>query len=240
MKNRRVSRAVAVAAVALVAAAPMASAHVTVNPGEAPKGGYAALAFRVPNERDDVGTTSLEVNLPEDHPITSVRVRPTPGWTHEVETRTLEEPLESHGREITEVVSTITWTGGLIQPGEYQDFHVSAGPLPEDTDQLLFPSIQTYAGGEVVRWIDEPPEDGDDEPERPAPVLALVDAAGGHGDDDADDAGADGEQAGGMSVENTASRGDVDAANTRATVAIALGLVGLVLGVTTVVRSRRA
>jgi methionine-rich copper-binding protein CopC len=48
------------------------------------------------------------------------------------------------------------------------------GPLPEDVDQILFPSIQTYASGEVVRWIDEPLESGE-EPEHPAPLLTLVD-----------------------------------------------------------------
>jgi uncharacterized protein YcnI len=61
------TRAVAVAGIAIVATAPLAAAHVTVNPGEAPKGGFAKLAFRVPNERDDAGTTAVEVNLPEDH-----------------------------------------------------------------------------------------------------------------------------------------------------------------------------
>jgi uncharacterized protein YcnI len=38
-----VTRALVVAAVAVVVVAPMASAHVTVNPDEAPKGGFAAL-----------------------------------------------------------------------------------------------------------------------------------------------------------------------------------------------------
>ena len=231
MKTRRVTRVVAVAAVALVAAAPMASAHVTVNPGEAPRGGYAALAFRVPNERADASTTTLEVNLPEDHPISSVRVRPTPGWTHTVETRTLDEPLESHGREVTEVVSKITWTGGDIGAGEYEEFNVSAGPLPEDADQLVFPSLQTYDDGEVVRWIDEPVEDDEEEPERPAPVLTLVDAEDGHGGggDDSDDSGDD--ESAGLAVENTASQDDVDSANMRATVAIVLAVVGVVLAV---------
>ena len=76
MRHRAVTRALAVAAVALVALAPMAAAHVTVNPGEAEKGGFARLTFRVPNERDDAGTTTLEVNLPEDQafPFVSMRV----------------------------------------------------------------------------------------------------------------------------------------------------------------------
>lgn len=237
MRNLRVTRALAVAAVAVVAAAPMALGHVTVDPGEATKGGYAALAFRVPNERDDSGTTSLQVNLPEDHPISSVRVRPTPGWTHEVEMRTLDTPIESHGREITEVVSKITWTGGTINPGEYEEFNVSAGPLPDDTDLLLFPSIQTYASGEEVRWIDEPAAEGDDDPDHPAPKLALVDPEG-DGASTADGAG-DGESASGLTVENTASQDDVDSANTLATVGIAAGVIGLLVALFAVFKGRR-
>jgi uncharacterized protein YcnI len=238
VRNLRVTRMSAAAAVALVAAAPMAAAHVTVNPGEAEKGGYAALAFRVPNERDDAGTTTLEVNLPEDHPISSVRVKPKPGWEYTVEMRTLDEPIDSHGREITEVVSKVTWTGGPIAPGEYEEFEVSAGPLPDDADVLLFPSIQTYEGGEVVRWIDEPAAEGDEEPEHPAPTLTLVDP-GGQGEAAAADA-AEGENASGLSLENTATRDDVDSANTVGVVGIVVGVIGLLVAALALFRTRKA
>lgn len=235
VKNRRSIRALAVAAVTLVAVAPMAAGHVTVNPGEAPKGGYAALAFRVPNERDDAGTTSVVVNLPEDEPITSVRVKPQPGWTYTVEKRTLDTPIERHGSEITEVVSKITWTGGEVKPGEYEEFEISAGPLPTEVDEILFPTIQTYSNGEEVRWIDEPTDDGE-EPERPAPHLTLVDPEdeGGAG------GAAEGEAAGGLTVENTASQDDVDSANTLATAAVAVGVLGLLLAAFSLVKGRRA
>ena len=238
--GRRLGRALAVGAATLVALAPMAAAHVTVNPGEATKGGYTALAFRVPNERPDSGTVSLEVNIPEDTPIASVSVKPTPGWTYTVERRTLAEPIDLHGREVTEVVSKITWSGGTINPGEFQEFEVSAGPLPEDVDQVLFPSIQTYASGEVVRWIDEPVEG--EEPEHPAPVLTLVDGEDEHGGAAADDedAAASEESAGGMTVANTASQDDVDSANTLAVVGIVAGVLGLLVGGFALIRSRKS
>ena len=251
MMRRRVTRALAVAAVALLAVAPMAAAHVTVNPGEAPKGGFAALAFRVPNERPDSGTVTLEVNMPEDHPIANVSVRPMPGWEYTAEKRTLDEPIDNHGTEISEVVSKITWTGGTINPGEFQEFEISAGPLPEDVDEILFPSIQTYASGEVVRWIDEPTADGE-EPEHPAPLLTLVDAEDEHaaGSDEADEAdeaaeaaegeSADGETASGLTVENTASQDDVDSANSLATVGIVAGVLGVLAAAFAVYRTRKS
>ena len=238
MRHRALTRALAVAAVALVAVAPMAAAHVTVNPGEAEKGGFARLTFRVPNERDDATTTTVEVNFPEEAPFTSVRVKPKTGWTYTMERRTLDEPLDNHGEMVTEVVSKITWTGGTIGTTEFEEFDVSVGRMPEDGDFLLFPSIQTYSSGEVVRWIDEPVEGGE-EPERPAPLLTLVDPPD-EGEDaaaPADDGAADGEQAAG--VTNAASQDDVDSANTLATVGLIVGALGLLAAIFAIMRGRR-
>ena len=55
--------AVAVLAATLALAAT-ASAHVTLQPEEAPAGGFTRLDVRVPNERDDAGTTKVEVRVP--------------------------------------------------------------------------------------------------------------------------------------------------------------------------------
>jgi uncharacterized protein YcnI len=217
----------------------MASAHVTVNPGEVEKGSFAALTFRVPNEWDDAGSTSLEVNLPEDQAFTSVRVKPLQGWTAQMTMRTLDQPIDNNGEQITEVVSKITWTGGVINPGEYQEFDVSIGRMPEDVDSLAFPSIQTYSSGEVVRWID-PVVEGGDEPEHPAPTLHLIDPApeGGTAAPAATDGGE--EDAATLPVGDTATQDDVDSANTLAMVGIAVGVLGLAVAVFALFRSRRS
>jgi uncharacterized protein YcnI len=155
-----------------------ASAHVTVNPREATQGGYAKLAFRVPNERDNASTVKVEVTIPtEKTAIASVSTRPAPGWTVSVERAKLATPLKVHDSEVTEAVSKITWTavaGNEIKPGQFQEFEISAGPLPE-VDQIAFKALQTYSTGEVVRWIEEP-QAGQEEPEHPAPVLKLAKA----------------------------------------------------------------
>jgi uncharacterized protein YcnI len=175
--KRLPGRLLAVAAAATIAtigfAAP-ASAHVTVSSASATQGGYAKLTFRVPNEKDAAQTVKLEVLLPEDTPIASVSVKPVPGWTAQLERTKLATPIKTGEREITEVVSKITWTaasGSAIQAGQFQEFDVSAGPLPK-ADQLVFKALQTYSDNDVVRWI-EVPKAGD-EPEHPAPVLKLV------------------------------------------------------------------
>jgi uncharacterized protein YcnI len=164
---------------ALVAAAVPASAHVSIKPEAAPKGSFSVFSFSVPNEQDRAGTVKVEVTFPTDHPIGFVSVLPIPGWTWTAETTKLATPIKSEGEEITEAVSKITWTGGEIEPGEFQLFTVSAGPLPTDAKQIEFKAVQTYSNGDVVRWIESTPKGGP-EPEFPAPVLKLVGKAKSH------------------------------------------------------------
>ncbi|WP_117209935.1 YcnI family protein [Allorhizocola rhizosphaerae] len=169
---------VAAATLAILAIAAPASAHVTVNPREATGGGYARVAFRVPNESDTESTTKLEVHLPENAPLASVSTMPVPGWTVAVSKRKLSQPVDNHGTQITEVVSVITWTaaeGAAIKPGEFQEFPVSMGRIPDNVNQLVFKALQTYSDGTVVRWIEEPKEGV--ELEHPAPVLKVAKAA---------------------------------------------------------------
>lgn len=178
MLRTHVLRAGAAATGAIVAAllfAGPALAHVSVNPKEATQGGYAKVTFRVPNEKDNADTVKVEVNLPTDTPIASVSLKPQAGWTVQTEKSKLATPLKTHDGELTEAITKITWTAdanSAIKPGQFQEFDVSLGPLPE-ADQIVFKALQTYSDGEVVRWIDEPSSNGA-ELEHPAPVLKLA------------------------------------------------------------------
>ncbi|MDG4808183.1 YcnI family protein [Micromonospora sp. WMMD1120] len=166
------------AATAVLGFAGPASAHVTVNPKEATQGGYARVAFRVPNESDSASTVKLEVVLPENAPVGSVSTMPVPGWTVAVEKRKVDPPIEVHGSPITEAVSKLTWTASAdagVKPGQFQEFPVSMGPLPT-VDSMIFKTLQTYSDGNISRWIEEPAPGGE-EPDHPAPVLTLAAAA---------------------------------------------------------------
>ncbi|MFF4181666.1 YcnI family protein [Streptomyces sp. NPDC001691] len=197
-----------------------AFAHVTVQPeGAAAKGGYAVVDFKVPNERDNAKTVKVEVNFPADHPLASVMPQPVPGWNVEVTKSKLDKPLTVHGKQINEAVTKVTWSGGTIEPGQFQKFPLSVGSLPTDTDQLVFKALQTYDNNEVVRWIQEAPK-GAPEPANPAPTLRLTAAAGG-GDDDAAPAAAGAAD----KKPEAASSSDTD------TTARVLGAVGIVAGV---------
>ncbi|GAA3240749.1 YcnI family protein [Actinocorallia longicatena] len=169
---RRVAAVTAASAVAVAALAVPASAHVTVQPGTAEQGSWSKVSFRVPNERDDASTTKIVVDLPQDHAIAFVSVKPVAGWTVKAEKNTLATPIKSEDGEITKAVTRITWTGGKIEPGQFQEFDVSLGPLPTDVDHLTFKADQTYSSGEVVHWNEESAEGK--EAEHPAPVLKLT------------------------------------------------------------------
>lgn len=235
MNISRIALAGGVAASTVLILAGTASAHVSVQPqGEAAKGGYAVINFKVPNERDDASTTKLEVNFPTDHPLASVMPQPVPGWDIKVTTSKLAKPLEMHGKKINEAVSKVTWTaaGSKIEPGRFQQFPLSVGQLPEDADQLVFKAIQTYDNKEVVRWIEEQ-KDGAEEPESPAPVLKLTAATGdAHGATAA--AGSDsadkGDAAEGAKDEQTTASASSSSSSSDTTARV-LGIVGIVIGV---------
>ncbi|CAM3611664.1 YcnI family protein [Kibdelosporangium persicum] len=243
--NRYLARgfAVAVAAGAVVlAGGGVASAHVTANVTEpAKKGGYSKITFRVPNEDNTQGTIKLTLVFPKDTPLTGARPKPVPGWTSEVKKVALDKPVKgSHGAEIKEAIDTITWTaqpGTRINPGEFQEFDVSAGPLP-DTDQLVIPAIQTYDGAKGdVKW-DAPPTTGA-EPEHPAPVVKLV--AAGTGEDAHGSAGTQADVKPAATDTNTeaASAGTDNTARWLGGIGLVVGALGLGLGLGATLRAKR-
>ena len=208
---------VVVAVLALWAGA--ASAHVTISPSTAEQGSTAQLSFRVPNEESSADTVQLDVQFPTDHPIASVSVQPKEGWTYQVTTQQLAEPIQTDDGPVTEIVSQITWKGGAIKPGEFDDFSVLVDSLPDGVDSLQFKAVQTYSNGDVVRWIDQSTPGGP-EPEHPAPTLTLTKAS---------------------TSENATSTGsDSDStARTLGIIGIVVGIVGVVVAIIALVTRRR-
>jgi uncharacterized protein YcnI len=223
IRGRAATIAVLAGATVVLAAVP-AFAHVTVTPNTAVKGGYSTVTVKVPNEEDSASTTKVEVNLPADHPIASVSIQLTKSK--------LAKPLTSDDGTINEAVTKITWSGGKIAPGQFQQFPVSLGPLPQDTDSLVFKALQTYDNGDIVRWIDVA-QQGQPEPQHPAPVLKLTAAtttdgasATPSGAAGAADTKASGSSDSPAATAQAASSGSDDSDGT----ARALGVAGIVVG----------
>lgn len=242
--RRAVLAATAAVAIVFALAAP-AGAHVTIpEPVEA--GGFGMVNLVVPNERDDASTVALEVRIPREHPLPLVSVEMKPGWESEVTMRTLDEPVELFGNEVTEVVDTIRWTGGTIAPDQFDTFTVRVGPIPDDVDQLLFPAIQTYDSGEEVAWIEEPTEGGE-EPERPAPVLTITEAgdetgSGDHGTSgEADETTETDTESGGDAAADQAATpiDEDDGTDPLSVIALIVALVGAAMAAAALLSARR-
>jgi uncharacterized protein YcnI len=191
---------------------------VTLNPREWEAGGFARFAVRVPSERDDADTTRVTVRLPEN--VVSASFQPVEGWKRTVRMERLDEPIEEEGEEpVTERLATVTWSGGRIRPGEFQEFGISF-QVPEDAagESLAFPSIQRYSDGEVVRWIG--PEDADE----PAPAVEVLPAA----EEDGEAAATPAPEAEATPASAQSSNDDDDSG--RANLALGVGIAGLVAG----------
>lgn len=137
----------------VLAAARPSQAHVTVLPREAPAKSSSQLTIRVPNEKD-VPTESVRVEFPPE--LRVLRLKPTAGWTTEVE-------RDANGR-----ISAITYKGSTIGREEYQEFSLIAR-LPDATGPIRLKAYQNYAGGQTVAWVN------DAEPQ-PAPKLMVTPA----------------------------------------------------------------
>ncbi len=160
---RKFLAALSAAAILMIVAVP-AFAHVTIQPNEAPTGSFFKFAVRVPNE-SDVANTKVEVTFPEN--LIFVSFQPKAGWERKVTMKKLDEPIEAFGASIDEVVDVVTWSGGKIGPGEFEEFNFSA-KVPDEEGEIEFAATQTYEDGEVVTW------QGAEDSDNPSPRATIV------------------------------------------------------------------
>lgn len=222
---------VLVTTAALVVALPLAAdAHVRVDPKQAVAGADdTLLTFTVPTESGSAVTTKVVIGLPTGTPFGDVAYQPVPGWTGRVVTGPLPKPARIDGATVTEAPTSVVFTaqpGTRLSGGQFQDFTLSVGPMP-DTGRLLFPTTQTYSDGTVTRWSEPTPDSGD-EPEHPAPVLYV------------DDAPPPTERlassAVGLSASAPATRADATTGIVLGGAGLALGLIALVLALVALIR----
>lgn len=213
----QITRACTAAAAAgfVLLASGTAAAHVSADAPDATQGGYSVITFKVPTESETANTTALTVALPN---LKSARTEPIPGWSSKVD--------HDDKAEATAVTWTVDPGTVGVRPGQFQRFVLSVGPLPTQ-QQVSFPATQTYSDGKVVKW-DQPMGADGSEPEHPAPMLTLAAATG------------DGHHAGSSAAAQQKSKDTDNTARWLGGTGLALGLLGVALGVGTVIRGRRA
>lgn len=139
--------------------AGVAYAHVVVSPEEVPAGDYQKLTVSVPTERE-VPTTDVRVEVSDGFEV--LGVRPEPGWTYDFE-------------EDAGIITAITWSGGEIEPREFQEFTIQTR-TPDEGGEFAWNAFQTYENGEVVEWTG--PEGSEEE----ASVVTVAGGAEASGD----------------------------------------------------------
>lgn len=169
MKRSTLAAATAAATLAVPA---VASAHVTINPREVAAGSFARMDVRVPNERDNKGTVKVAVSFPDG--FYSLSYKKVPGWKARVVMEPLDPPVDTGEFQADEQVARVVWTGkkrkgGIIRPGQFEEYPISVRvPDGDPGDFLVFPAVQTYQGGEKVRWT------GALDSDEPAPRVELL------------------------------------------------------------------
>jgi periplasmic copper chaperone A len=169
LKQTTVAALTAAAALTLPAAA---GAHVTVQPGSVPAGSFTKVDVRVPNERDNRGTVKVVLKLPDGFHFLSYQK--VPGWRVRLYKEKLDTPVDLGGFSVDEQYTRVVWRArkprrDRIAPGQFQDFPLSLRtPDGAPGTVISFRALQTYQGGEVVKWVGPPTADA------PAPRITLT------------------------------------------------------------------
>jgi uncharacterized protein YcnI len=232
MRTPLVARSVAtLAAVAiLVLGAPLAAdAHVKISPNTAAPGDDIEVTFRVPNEMENAGTVKVEIDLPTKTPFAGADYQPVAGWSAQIISAKLPKPIINDGVQVTEAPVKIIFTanpGVEIKVGQFQQFPIALDLTP-DTGSVDFPTFQTYSNGQIVKWDQKTPADGE-EPDNPAPTLYINDPPPTD------------TESGVTIAATSAAASTASTALILGTAGLALGVIALVLGVFAFVRTRRS
>jgi len=156
VRNRfRLTTVGALTGLGVLAVAGPAAAHVEVSADKTRAGATdVTLTFHGEAENPS-GIRSERVVLPAGiAPADVTLVKAPAGWTFKA------------------TADGFTVGGKALPSGTDAQWKVKVAKLPDGETRLSFKTLETYADGEVARWI-EIQEEGEDEPENPAPLIKL-------------------------------------------------------------------
>lgn len=159
-----------IAAGFLSALATSAIAHSTLEQTEVAAGTITKITLRVPHGCDGQATHTVELTMPDG--FYAAKPMPKAGWTLETETADYATPYEMHGHTMTQGVQKVTWSGGNLEDGWYDEFTVrgTVGRDVASNTVLYFPALQTCADG-TADWTDT---SGSHDVPNPAPKLTVT------------------------------------------------------------------
>lgn len=172
------SQRLGVAFVAVCAFCAPAFAHATLVVQHADIGKSFKAELRVPHGCDGEATHTVRVTVPEG--FFNVKPQPIAGWTLKTVRAPYAKTYMNHGREVSEGVTEIIWSGGNLANDWFEEF-AFRGTFDADLapGAFYFPAVQECDNG-VAEWINT---SGDADAGASAPKVMLAsgeDAHAGH------------------------------------------------------------
>ncbi|WP_299348959.1 DUF1775 domain-containing protein, partial [uncultured Maritalea sp.] len=172
MSKSILKAALGAATFAATLSAGAAFAHASLEVKTAQADNYFKAVMRVPHGCDGQATNDVIIELP--HGFYGAKPMAHHGFEMKVEKGAYEQPITLHGKESTEGVRKVIWSGGVVENWAYDEFvvfgrigNVAAG------DTLYFKTTQLCGTEGKVEW-NEIPVMGQDRPKHPAPALNIV------------------------------------------------------------------
>ncbi len=152
-----------IAMTALLVCGNSVFSHVVLEQQTASVGESYRAVFRVGHGCDGLATTGITVQIPPG--VQGAKPMPKPGWTLTVRKEKLATPYSSHGKQVTDDVSEVSWTvaspEAALPDAFYDEFVLRAG-LPASAGPLWFKVIQDCKDGDKAgrnAWTQVPLED---------------------------------------------------------------------------------
>lgn len=132
----------------MLAGATPAFSHIFLENKNAPAGSSYKAVFQVGHGCQGSATTGVAVQIPTG--FLGAKPYPKAGWTVTTQIGQLAKPYDSHGRQITEDVTRVSWTATgkeAALPDAFFDEFVLRGKLPASAGPLWFKVLQTCESG---------------------------------------------------------------------------------------------
>ncbi|OUR71596.1 hypothetical protein A9Q78_09360 [Methylophaga sp. 41_12_T18] len=149
----------------------LASAHAVLEQKEVETGSYYKAVLGIGHGCDGATTTKITIELPEG--VHRAKPMPKAGWQVETVVESIAIPYTSYGKQVTEDVTKIIWSGGELLDSHFDEF-VFKAKIDAQPQTLFFTTKQQCAVGEI-NWAEIPAKGKTTHDYKyPAPALKVI------------------------------------------------------------------
>lgn len=130
----------------------LVSAHAVLEQKEVETSSYYKAIMGIGHGCEGSATTKITIELPDG--VYKAKPMPKAGWQVNTVKGKLKTPYESFGKEVTEDVQQIVWSGGELLDAHFDEF-VFKAKIDAAPQTLFFPTKQECKTGEMY-WSEIP------------------------------------------------------------------------------------